>query len=203
MVNSYCMVTRYSELLQSLYFPAKRRMQFKFFLLNFSPRQIPIYLPILFIIPLPKFFDSISNFDSILKQMDCFSNRRSICHILPPVVLFSPPPPGIVCGSKTARDLEEREKIFVCYCLFYCLQKFVMSGLLVCFVRSDLIWSFLVLVSLCDPAPKIDISIFGPEIETNLAVFLNIAKIFDSIFNVKFTIEIGSRQTLVLMIPSN
>ena len=55
----------------------------------------------------------------------------------------------------------------------------------------------------CDPAPKIDISIFGPEIETNLAVFLNIAKIFDSIFNLQFTIEIGSRQTLVLLIPSS
>ena len=50
---------------------------------------------------------------------------------------------------------------------------------------------------------KIDISIFCPEIETNFAVFLNIAKTFDSISNLQFTIEIGSRQTLVLMIPSN
>ena len=118
MVNSYCMVTRYSELLQSLYFPAKRRMRFKFFfLLNFSPRQIPIYLPILFIIPLPKFFDSISNFDSILKQMDCFSNRRSICRILPPVVLFSPPPPESL-WLEICEKPGKAEKCFVCYCLF-------------------------------------------------------------------------------------
>ena len=40
-----------------------------------------------------------------------------------------------------AKDLGEREKNFVCYCLFRCLRKIVtlvMSGLLVCFVRSDL-----------------------------------------------------------------
>ena len=50
---------------------------------------------------------------------------------------------------------------------------------------------------------KIDISIFCPEIETNFAVFLNIVQIFDSIFNLQFTIEFGLRQTLVLIIPSS
>ena len=136
------MVTRYSELLQSLYFPAKRKMRFKFFLLNFSPRQIPIYLPILFIIPLPKFFDSISNFDSILKQMDCFSNRRSICHILPPVVLFSPPSPGIA----VARNLRETWKGGKIFCLLLFVLMFakichVWSSCLFCEIRSNLIFS--------------------------------------------------------------
>ena len=109
------------------------------FFIRFSLCQFPTFkCQILSQFHCQKFLIRVSNFDSILKQIDCFFNRRSIYVILPPVVLFLRFFPVIACGSESARDLEKRRKFFVCYCLFLLFTKIVRSGLLVCFVRSDL-----------------------------------------------------------------
>ena len=141
MVNSYCMVTRYSEVLQSLYFPAKRKCDSKIFLLNFPLANFWIWSAKFFPVSLPKTFDPSIKFWQYSKTNRLFFLIKDQSIILPPVVLFL----RFLQWSHVARNLWETwksgRKFFVCYCLFLLFTKIVMSGLLVCFVRSDLFWS--------------------------------------------------------------
>ena len=126
------------------------------FFIRFSLCQFPTFkCQILSQIYCQKILIRVSNFDSILKQIDCFFNRRSIYHILPPVVLFL----RFLQWSHVARNLREtwksgRKFLFVIV-YFCCLQK--LSCLVFLFVLWDQIYSDLVVVfeRPC-PAPKID-----------------------------------------------
>ena len=155
MVNSYCMVTRYSEVLQSLYFPAKRKCDSNFFYKIFPSPISRFDLPNSFQFHCQKLLIRVSNFDSILKQIDCFFLIKDQSVILPPVVLFL----RFHQWSHVARNLWEtwksgRKFLFVIV-YFCCLQK--LSCLVFLFVLWDQIYSDLVVVfeRPC-PAPKID-----------------------------------------------
>ena len=126
------------------------------FFIRFSLCQFPTFkCQILSQFHCQKFLIRVSNFDSILKQIDCFFNRRSIYDILPPVVLFL----RFFQWSHVARNLRETwksgENFLFVIVYFCCLQK--LSGLVFLFVLWDQIYSDLVVVfeRPC-PAPKID-----------------------------------------------
>ena len=114
-----------------------------YFFIRFSLCQFPTFkCQILSQFYCQKFLIRVSNFDSILKQIDCFFNQRSIYHFASGCFI-SPRQPVIACGSESARDLEKREKIFCLLLFIFVVYKncHVWSSCLFCEIRFILILS--------------------------------------------------------------